>query len=217
MRYCEKCRVHVTGTFPCCPLCQGPLTGEPDEDVYPFIPFTGKPLFFRLLTLGTVIAVVICIAVLLCLPEHHMILFLCIAGLASGWLTVWITLRKKARPLKAIFWQVCLLSVLILAWDYGTGRRGWSLNYVLPILYTCTTPAMAVMARLLRLRSSDYLLYLLLPILLGLIPLLLLLCGILRVVYPAVICAAVNAIFLAVLILFQGSALKKELFRRLHF
>ena len=53
-------------------------------------------------------------------------------------------------------------------------------------------------------------------ILLGLIPLVLLLCGLLRTVYPAVICAAVSVIFLAVLILFEGPALKGELLRRLH-
>ncbi len=210
----------MIGTLPCCPLCQGPLTGEPDqnEEIYPLIPSSEKPhqLLFRQLALSTVIAVVVCIASLLCLPEHRMVALSVIAGLASGWLTVGIAVKKRAKPLKAVLWQVCVLSILILAWDYGTGCRGWSLNYVLPILYTCTMLAMAVIARLLHLRSSDYLLYLLLNILLGLIPLALLLCGILRAVYPAVICAAVSVIFLSVLILFQGSALKDELLRRLH-
>jgi len=178
----------------------------------------GKPhqLLLRLLALGTVIAVVGCAAVLLCLPEHRVAALSGIAGLTSGWLTVGIAVKKRAKPLKAVFWQVCVFSILILAWDYGTGWRGWSLNYVLPILYTCTMLAMAVIARLLHLRSSDYLLYLLLNILLGLVPIILMLCGALRVVYPVVICAAVSVVFLAALILFEGPALKDELLRRLH-
>ncbi|WP_298029535.1 DUF6320 domain-containing protein [uncultured Dysosmobacter sp.] len=220
MRYCEKCGVHVIGSPPCCPLCQGPLTGEADGNgnVYPDIPFAGRPhqLLFRLLALGTVIAMVLCTAAFLCLPEHRVAALSGIAGLASGWLTVGIAFKKRGRPLKAVFWQVCVLSILVLAWDHGMGWRGWSLNYVLPVLYTCTMLAMAVIARLLHLRPSDYLLYLLLNILLGLIPLVLLLCGLLRTVYPAVICAAVSVIFLAVLILFEGPALKGELLRRLH-
>ena len=218
MYTCEKCGVQVVGAPPCCPLCQGPLTGEPEPDVYPDIPLTKSPNQFliRLFALATVIAVVVCIAVLLCFPTHRVAAFSCMAGLGSGWLAVGIAVRKRGKPLKAVFWQVCVLSLLALAWDYGTGRRGWSLDFVLPILYTCTIIAMAVIARLLRLGASDYLLYLVLNILLGLVPLILLLCGVLGVAYPAVICAAVSVIFLAALILFEGPALKGELLRRLH-
>jgi len=220
MYYCEKCGVRVIGSPPCCPLCQGPLAGEaePDGDAYPDIPFAPTPhqLLVRLLVLATVIAGVGCAAVLLCLPEYGVAALSGIAGLASGWLTVGIAVKKRGKPLKAVFWQVCLLSILALAWDHGTGFRGWSLDFVLPILYTCTMLAMALIARLLRLRASDYLLYLIMNILLGLVPLVLLLCGALRVAYPAVICAAVSVIFLTVLILFEGRALKDELLRRLH-
>jgi len=155
-------------------------------------------------------------AVLLCLPEHRVAALSGLAGLASGWLTVGIAVKKRAKPLKAVFWQICVLSILALAWDYGTGWRGWSLDYVLPILYICTLLAMAVIAGVLHLDPSDCLLYLVLNILLGLVPLVLLLTGTLRVVYPAMICAAVSLILLAVLILFEGHALKSELLRRLH-
>jgi len=75
---------------------------------------------------------------------------------------------------------------------------------------------MAVIAVFLHLHASDCLLYLILNILLGLVPLVLLLCGMLRVLYPAVLCAAVSVVFLTILILFEGSALKDELRRRLH-
>jgi len=179
---------------------------------------TGRPhqLLLRLLALGTAIAVVVCVAVLLCLPEHGEAALSGIAGLASGWLTIGIAVKKRGRPLKSVFWQVCVLSILVLAWDRGAGWRGWSVNYVLPILYICTMLAMAVISRLLHLHPSDYLLYLLLNSLLGLVPLALLLCGALRVVYPAVICACVSMILLAVLVLFEGRALKSELLRRLH-
>jgi len=187
-------------------------------DVYPEIPFAGKPyqLLVRLIALGTVIAVVLCLALLLCLPAHRAAPLSVIAGLASGWITVGIAVKKRGKPLKAVFWQVCVLSVLALAWDFGTGCRGWSVDFALPILYTCTMLAMALIARILHLHASDYLLYLVLNILLGLVPLLLLLCGVLRVLYPAVISAAVSTIFLAALILFEGPALKGELMRRLH-
>jgi len=163
-----------------------------------------------------VVAVVLCAAVLFCLPGFAVAALSALAGLASGWIAVGIAVKKRGKPLKAVFWQACVLSVLVLAWDWGTGFRGWSLDFVLPILYTCTMLSMAVIARVLRLGPADYLLYLVMNILLGLVPLLLLLAGALRVEYPAVICAAVSVIFLTALILFEGPALKGELLRRLH-
>ena len=39
MQFCEHCRVSVAGSHRRCPLCQGPLTGEPapQEDVFPVL------------------------------------------------------------------------------------------------------------------------------------------------------------------------------------
>jgi len=220
MRYCEKCGVRVMGTLRNCPLCQGLLSGEPDaaEDVYPNIPLSGKlnaPVL-RALFLACAASAAVCGAVLLCAPQYSWLALSVLAGLGSGCLTVGIAVKKRKKPFNAVFWQICVLSVLAAAWDYGTGFRGWSLDFVLPILYACTMLAMTVTARFLRLQVQDYLLYLVLDILLGLLPLLLLLSGALRVAYPAAVCVAVSLILLAVLVLFEGPALKGELRRRLH-
>ena len=220
MQYCEKCGVYVMGTLPSCPLCQGPLSGEPDPlgDVYPNVPLSGRlntPLL-RLLILISVIAVAACGVVLLIWPRLRWAALAVLAGLGSGWLTVGIVVRKRKKPFQAVFWQICALSLLAVAWDVGTGFLGWSLDFVLPILYACTMLAMAVTARVLRLQIQDYLVYLVMDILLGLLPLILLLCGALRVIYPAAVCVAVSLILLAALILFEGPALKGELLRRLH-
>jgi len=208
------------GTIRICPLCQGPLSGkaDPAEDVYPNIPLSGKlsaPLL-RLLFLAAAAAAAVCGASLLCAPQYGWLALSILAGIGSGCLTVGIAVRKRKKPFKAVFWQICVLSLLAVAWDCGTGFRGWSLDFVLPILYACTMLAMAVAARLLHLQVQDYLVYLVMDILLGLLPLLLLLFGALRIVYPAAVCVAVSLILLAVLALFEGPALKGELLRRLH-
>ena len=219
MRYCEKCGVYVMGTLQSCPLCQGPLSGEPDPegDVYPNIPLS-RPSYvlLRALILVSVIGAAACAAVLLIWPHFLWAALAFLAGLGSGWLTVGIAVKKRKKPFQAVFWQSCALSLLAVAWDVGTGFRGWSLDFVLPVLYACTMLAMTAAARILRLQVQDYLVYLMMDILLGLLPLLLLMCGALRVVYPAAICIAVSLVLLAALILFEGPALKGELRRRLH-
>ncbi len=220
MYYCEKCKVHVMGTHPYCPLCQGNLTGEPNGsgDVFPDIPFARKPywLLLRILVLVTVFAVSVCAAVFFCLPGYRWASLSGAAGLASGWLTIGIAVKKRRDPVKAIFWQICMISFLAVAWEFGMGFSGWSLDFVLPVLYICTMAAIAVIAWFLYLQPQDYLLYLMLNILLGLVPLILLFFGMLRVIFPAVLCAVVSVVFLTALVLFEGTALKGELLRRLH-
>jgi len=170
----------------------------------------------RLLFLAAAAAAAVCGAVLLCAPRYSWPALSVLGGVGSGCLSVGIAVRKRKKPFKAVFWQICVLSVLAVAWDYGTGFRGWSLDFVLPILYACTMLAMAVTARLLRLQVQDYLVYLMMDILLGLLPLLLLVSGALRAAYPAAVCVSVSLILLAVLVLFEGPALRGELRRRLH-
>lgn len=220
MRYCEKCNVKLTGEIRRCPLCQGTLTGEADREgnAFPDIPLTRNPhwLLVRLLALATVVSGAVSLAVNVILPEQGWWSLVVIAGLLVGWLTVGIAVKKRRKPLKAILWQECIVSALIFVWDYRTGYVGWSVDFVLPVLYTCMTFAMFVIARLMRLRVQDYLFYLTLNILIGLVPAALLLLGVIRTVYPSVICAAVSVIALSALVLFVGSALKDELIRRMH-
>ena len=35
MQYCPKCEIRILGRKTCCPLCQGELSGEPENHVYP--------------------------------------------------------------------------------------------------------------------------------------------------------------------------------------
>lgn len=219
MLYCKKCGVHIAGEARRCPLCQGELSGTPEEaDCFPELPVrtAAFDLLLRLLALGSVAMTAICVAVNFSFPGRGWWSAFVAAGLASAWLTIGIAVWKRRRPLKAVFWLVCALSLLALAWDYGTGGRGWAIDFVLPILYTCTMVAMTAAARLLHLRPQDYLLYLSLSVLFGIIPVILLACGALAVIYPSVICAVVSVISLAALLLFERNAMWDELVRRLH-
>lgn len=219
MYYCKQCGFNITGTGKKCPFCQGDLAGEPDgENVYPEIPLKGwkSTLIIRLFALGTIIAAAICVALNYCRQEYGWWSVFVVAGLLSVWIAVGIAIKKHGNPLKAVLWQVCVGSVLILAWDYWTGFWGWSLDFVIPILYTCSLFAMSLLILFMRLKPQDYLVYLGWNLLLGLIPLFMLFFGGLRVVYPSVICVLVSIVGFAVLILFKGTALRAEVVRRFH-
>ncbi len=218
MRYCETCGISISGTIKYCPLCQSKLSGEAQEDAYPVLPLRRKPhgLIVRFIALITIIAVVVCTVINLSLPGNQRWSVSVTAGLASAWLSVGMTIRRRRNPMKAALWQLGLVSVLVLLWDWYTGCNGWSIHFVLPVFFSCMQFAVSITAWVLRLPPSDYMLYLLLCILAGFIPPILLLCGVLRITYPSSICGGISVIFLAALLLFKGPALRHELVRRLH-
>lgn len=220
LRACEKCKVTVTGAPERCPLCQGDLTGNPEAEraLFPVIPPPVHPhrTLIRFIALGTVALAAACVSINLSFPFGGWWSFFVVAGAASFWLNFAIVIRKLGNIPKTILWQVSLVSALALAWDWATGFRGWSIDYVLPIICSCAMVSMAVIARIMRLRIEDYIIYLVLDGILGVVPLTLILLGVLRVVLPSAVCVAVSIVSLAALLLFEGPALRHEIFRRLH-
>ena len=76
--------------------------------------------------------------------------------------------------------------------------------------------SMSAIAKVMRLHFEDYLIYLLLFALFGIIPLVFFFMGLLRVAYPTLICVAVSIIALTALLVFEGRNIHLELKRRLH-
>ena len=188
MLFCEQCQAHVEGSLQRCPLCQSPLTGQPEENAYPVLPPAKSSLRLSLR----------------------------LAALASTWLVLGVTVRKRGSPMKAVVWQLGVISAVTFLWDLCTGFAGWSLDFVLPIFIPCAQLAAFIVVKALSLRPAEYLFCLTVCILVGFVPLIPLLCGALGVVYPTVICVSISLIALAGLLLFKGSALKDDAVRRLH-
>ena len=216
MLFCDQCQVHIEGSLHHCPLCQAPLSGQPEENAYPVLPSAKSPLrlILRLAALATVAVAAICSAVNFSLPQTGWWSVLVIAALASTWLV--LAIRKRGSPMKAIVWQLALISIVTFLWDICTGFAGWSLDFVLPIFIPCAQLAAIIVVKALCLRPAEYLLSLSICIISGLVPLIPLLCGALSVVYPALVCVSISLVALAALLLFKGAELRDDAARRLH-
>lgn len=220
MLSCKNCGVRLVGTYDRCPLCKGSLTGSPGgtENVFPPLPPRGeaKQRLLPWLALGSVAAAAVSTAVNLILPSGGWWFLLVLGGMASSWLSLALVLKKRRNIPKTILWQVGLLSVLAFVWDRLTGFHGWSLDYVLPSLCTGSMIAMAVIARIRKLNIQNYILYLVIDCVFGLLSFALLVMGKVRVVLPSAVCFASTVIFLAALLSFEGKALLAEFQRRFH-
>ena len=221
MKYCEKCKVKVAEDREQCPLCQGMLAGEYDGcgGTFPHIPTIYRQfnLFFRILILVSVAAVVISLAVNIIFPQGGWWSVIVAAGVGSMWISLFVAIRKRKNIPKGLLYQVVVLSVLCVLWDWLTGWRGWSLDFAVPILFFVSLTAMIILTKvLLRGALSEQLVYLCINILLSFLPIIPLALGVLRVRWPSIICVAAAVVALAAILLFMDRSLKRELRRRLH-
>ena len=220
MLRCKNCKILLPGAYARCPLCQGDLTGEPDPggNVYPALPARAgeRRSVLARIAFGTAAAGAVCIAVNLTLPASGPWCLFVIGGILSFWISFALVVQKRKNLPKTILWQVIILSLLAFLWDRFTGFQGWSLNYVLPILCTAAMAAMAILAKIRNLDIQDYVLYLIIDCVFGILSCSLLAAGRITEPIPSAVCFAATDISLAALLLFQGRAFLAELQRRFH-
>lgn len=220
MQTCVKCKVNIKGNHKICPLCGGILQEDIDHgnDVYPQIPtiFQEFNLFIRIMLLVSISAIVISIAINELFAKRLSWSLLVAAGILCMWISMIVILRKKNNIPKTILWQVVLISILSVLWDWKIGWIGWSIDYVLPSACVGAMIVMAASAKMLKIGVGNLTIYLLVDGLFGFVPVLFILFGWVHIMFPSIICVALSAISLAALILFQWDNMKTELDKRMH-
>ena len=134
------------------------------------------------------------------------------AGCVCAWLVVMVAYSKRRNILKNEIWQLLLISVIAILWDRFTGWRGWSVDFILPFGVLSVQFSVPVIARVNCLKREEYLFYLVQACIAGLIPMILAWTGVVKFVYPSVICAGISILTLAALFIFC----KKDTLREFH-
>jgi len=220
MQYCTHCKVKIKGEHNVCPLCAGILEGEgnPEEEVFPFIPtiYQEFNLFIRILILVSIVAVVASFAVNIIFTKESRWSLLVAAGVLCMWISLFFIIRKKNNVGKTILWQVGIISILSVIWDVSMGFIGWSIDYVIPSVCVLAMTVMAIGAKILKIGVRDLIVYLFIDAIFGFIPVVFIIFGWLNVIFPSVICVAASIISLSALVLFEGDNMKNELKKRMH-
>lgn len=221
MLYCNYCRVHIRGNKKECQLCgntiQDDAGNNENQEVYPDIPPAyERHLAIRIMLFISIIAVVVNFAVYVIFPINIKWPVFVVFGLLSMWLSLIMVIRKIHNIPKTITWQVTIVAALSIFWDWRTGWRGWSLDYVIPIACTAAMLVMYVTAKIMKLSIRDYIIYSLLDGIFGIVPILFILLKWVDTVYPSIICVGLSIIFLSAIFIFQGENIKAELHKKMH-
>ncbi len=133
------------------------------------------------------------------------------------WLASTIGFFKRYNLLKNAMWQLVIMSNVSILWDWLTGWRGWSIDCVVPIVSVAILLFMVVVAVVQKWPAKEYMSYLVMASLYGLIlPLLLLVFGAVQLRFPSLIGIAVCFLFLAGILLFKWKEFREEMNKKFH-
>jgi hypothetical protein len=220
LQYCNHCRVYITEKRERCTLCGNPLEDNnitKSYDTFPKIPpFYQSHLAIKIMIFISIAVVVLSFAIYTMFPSRINWPILVLLGLLSMWLSLVVIIQKSYHIPKKIIWQVVIISLLSIFWDWRTGWRGWSLDFVIPIACMSAMILMYVTAKVLRLSVNDYITYALIDGVFGIIPLIFILFDWVKIIYPSIISVSLSIITLAAIFIFQGENIKEELNKRMH-
>ncbi|MDD3260736.1 MAG: DUF6320 domain-containing protein [Oscillospiraceae bacterium] len=218
MKYCEKCGISVRGEREHCPLCNAMLHGEAEPGGFSKLPNVRREhrLWLSILALSSVAACIVCLLLNFLFRSRGLWSLFVLGGVACMWMTLGLALYKERNIPKTMVWEVFLIAVLCVLWDYFTGWRGWSINYVLPIVSMGVMVVLVFTCRLFHVAAGSLIVYLMVDALMGVVQLVLLLTGCITVPLPSLLCVGVSAVMLAAMLIFRGKKVSEELSRRFH-
>lgn len=222
MVYCENCKASIKGDWEICPLCQTSMKQENSEDKKTGTSFLNDPLlfnrdqakqtFFRV----SLLLILLYFIAQIFYPFKFFGLEYILFGLFITWTLGIIFVRKRRNLAKVITYYLLLISLATIYFDYLFGWRGWSITFVVPIISMSALLAIFIAMQVINLKVQDYVLYLQLAALFGLIPLLFLIMNWVGHPLPSLLSVILSIImFIGVLIRYR-KLLIRELQKRMH-
>lgn len=221
MQYCPLCQVKVAGSKRCCPLCGGPLEGQPapESEIFPQVvaPHRRARVARRLITLCALVVILGAVQIESVWHPASNWPYLVIAAVLCAWLSVMLGISRRRLLMQNLTAQALLFSALSVLWDVGTGWRGWSVSWVVPILLIGAVSMLVILKLILRVPMVDAVGWIGVMSLLGwLVPLILLLFDWVSIRLPSLICSVGSFAVSVVLVLFFHRYMREEAERRFH-
>jgi len=222
MRTCSKCNVKVKDPSLVCPLCKGVLSslvGEETPLAFPPVGIDIKKfhLLKRVFIFLSIIASIGSIAANFLVYDGFLWSILTVAGIIYLWIVIPYTVANHINIVSKILVQAFCASLFVVLIDFIIGYRGWSVDYVIPSIFSASDIAVIVVILINRMDWRNYLLYQFVIGFLGFAPLVLYLFSVAKNPIFVIISTTVSALCLIGTAVFGDKTVKSEFKRRLHF
>ena len=219
---CPACGVNLTGSRAECPLCGKKLDGSREAEscgIFPKIPVhVSYDFIFKISTFVMIVCIIVVNIINFVFIPHLSLYIPLNLGAVCAWIIVNVGFQKRRNIPKNIMYEAVIAMLLCILWDKMTGWRGWSTDYVLPVLSAAIAVFFFVMGIADRSRLSSYVGYFMIGEVGIVITIVMLLMnrmeGVAR--YFGAIAVGVGVILLLAQIVFRGKAFASELYRWIH-
>ncbi len=222
MRTCSKCNVKVADPSVVCPLCKGVLSSPVGEETSLAFPPVGIDIkkfhmLKRVFIFLSIIASIASIVVNFLVYDGFLWSILTVGGIIYLWIVIPYTVANHINIVSKILAHLFWGSLLVVLIDFIVGYRGWSVEYVIPSIFSAADIAVIVVILINRMNWRNYLLYQFVIGFLGFVPLILYLLSIATNPVFVIISTSVSALCLIGTAVFGDKTVKSEFKRRLHF
>lgn len=173
--------------------------------------------FFQWFSFACIAATCICAMInFMFTPSVYWSVFVA-GGALSAWLTLALGLRKRHNLLKGAVWQILLLSILCVIWDFATGWHAWSVDFAMPFLILGMDAAIVIITKVKNLTVEEHMIYHIMAGLLGLVPGTLALLQVSHIYLFDILCSGISFLWLVAMLIFKWNDFSEELHKKLHF
>lgn len=235
MKYCKKCKLSVQTHKTTCPLCFATLTDVPKvegedlqtaekEDTQPSGSYPpGNELSayrynFVLRFLFFISIVLISSAVLVNILTYNGSLWflLILAGILYLWAAIAYPIFAKKSIGHIIVIEALSTSLILYFIQYATNTKGWALEYAMPFIFAGATLFITFIIFLKRMKWRQYTVYQMTMMLLGFIPILFCIFGLVQLIWPSLVSALYSCLTLVGMFVFADKKYENEIIKRFH-
>ncbi len=165
MQYCPKCKMKIRGYKVECPLCQGRLSGEPEDAAYPIL----KKHVSRVSILKIVTFLMLSIEIILFntrfIASHQVkttiswIPFV-MAIVFVAWLDAVFGITLRNNILKVVTFEAYVGMVVCFIADKMSGYKAWSVTWAIPFVFIGIGIFTFIMGLATHAHLEDYMYYL---------------------------------------------------------
>lgn len=219
MAECPCCNTTIKGDWNNCPLCGYKLIDckeDQQADPYPLIPLRyNRSKVVSMLMVSSIIIGIIFLVIEALWLDHRQGLQLSIFGIVSLWTVVYVIIRKRRNVAKSVLYLIFIASLISIYLDYTTKWSGWSLTYAIPIICIFSIIAMYISVKFVNLEVGDYIMYLLLATLIGLVPTLFLVMNWVTNPIPAKLSIGISVVLFFIIALYNRTDIWHEWHKRM--
>jgi hypothetical protein len=228
MKYCKKCAVSVNTRHDYCPLCAAGLFDNGGADTGTLMPDGGElypsdgesqtyNLTLRIFAFITLAGVLTCVLINILTYTGMLWSLLVAAGTAFLWAAVGYPFIARKNIGHHILIDAVAACVFFVVAQFVIKTKGWSLDYVVPFLFIAATTLISFVILVKRMKWREYAVYQFMTIVLGVLPVVSVIAGLVEIRWPSIVSAFYSFITLLGMFIFGDKKYKSELIKRFHF